>query len=74
MQKLQNDNVLRQIEFGTDLYVKSNGKSKSVSYIVLELCGGGELFDFIAISGAFKEPLARYYFKQFMEGLDYCHS
>jgi serine/threonine protein kinase len=40
----------------------------------LEICGGGELFDFIAISGAFKEPLARYFFKQFMEGLDYCHS
>ena len=42
---------------------KSNGKNKKVSYIVLEICGGGELFDFIAISGAFKEPLARYYFK-----------
>jgi len=40
----------------------------------LEFCAGGELFDFIAISGAFKESLARYYFKQFMEGLDYCHS
>jgi len=40
----------------------------------LEFCAGGELFDFIAISGSFKEPLARYYFKQFMEGLDYCHS
>ena len=44
-----------------------------MSYIVLELALGGELFDFIAISGKFDEPLARYYFKQFMDGLSYCH-
>jgi serine/threonine protein kinase len=41
---------------------------------VLELASGGELFDFIANSGRFEEPIARYYFKQFMEGLDYCHN
>jgi len=34
---------------------------------------GGELFDFVAISGKFDEPMARYYFKQFLEGLNYCH-
>lgn len=40
---------------------------------MLELALGGELFDFVAISGRFEEDLARYYFKQFLEGLDYCH-
>lgn len=44
-----------------------------VSYIVLELALGGELFDFVANSGRFEEPAARYYFKQFLEGLDYVH-
>jgi serine/threonine protein kinase len=39
----------------------------------LELATGGELFDFIAISGRFEEPIARFYFKQFLEGLAYCH-
>lgn len=34
-----------------------------VSFIVLELALGGELFDFIANSGAFEEDEARYYFK-----------
>ena len=32
------------------------------------------MFDFIANSGRFEEPIAGYYFKQFMEGLDYCHN
>ena len=67
------DNVVQQIEYGTDTYEKKSGKKKTVSYIVLELANGGELFDFVAISGRFPEPLARYYFKQFMAGLDHCH-
>ena len=40
-----------------------NGTKKNVTYIVLELAGGGELFDFIAQSGKFTESIARYYFK-----------
>lgn len=42
--------------------------------MVLEIATGGELFDFIANSGRFPEPLARYYFKQFMNGLNHCHA
>lgn len=60
------------MEYGQGIYKKEN-KEKEVSFIVLELALGGELFDFVANSGRFEEPLARYYFKQFMEGLDYCH-
>ena len=73
MEVLSNDHIINQIEYGTGDYVKDHGASKSVSYIVLELALGGELFDFIANSGRFEEKFARYYFKQFMEGLDYCH-
>ena len=40
----------------------------------MESAQGGELFDFIASSGTFTEAEARYFFKQFMSGLDYCHS
>ena len=29
--------------------------------------------DFLMITGAFNEPLARHYFKQLMIGLEYCH-
>jgi serine/threonine protein kinase len=56
------------------MYEKSNkDKCRIVSYIVLELALGGELFDFVANSGRFEEPVARYYFKQILEGLDYVH-
>jgi len=53
MAKLKQKNVIEQKEVGTDIYCKSNGKQMKVSYIVLELAIGGELFDFIANSGAF---------------------
>ena len=53
MAKLKQMNVIEQKEVGTDIYCKSNGKQLKVSYIVLELALGGELFDFIANSGAF---------------------
>lgn len=63
MSKINHSNVINQIEYGVDTYQKTSGKTKEVSYIVLELANGGELFDFIAISGRFEEPLARYFFK-----------
>jgi serine/threonine protein kinase len=40
---------------------------------VLELAVGGELFDFVALAGRFTEPIARYYFKQMISGIDYIH-
>jgi len=73
MEKLKHLNIIEQIEVGNGEYKKDNGKSKTVMYIILELAGGGELFDYIAISGRFEEPLARYYFKEFMNGLSECH-
>jgi len=50
------------LDCGEEIYEKSNGSKKEVSYIALELAKGGELFDFVALSGRFKEPVARYYF------------
>ena len=73
MQKLKHKNIIEQIEVGTAPYEKGDGTSKVVSYIVMENAQGGELFDFIANSGQFTEAEARYFFKQFMDGLNYCH-
>ena len=73
MSVLEHENVIKQIEFGVGTYEKANGKSKEVQYIIMELAIGGEVFDFVAISGRFEEPLARYYFTQYFQGLSYCH-
>ena len=66
--------MIELIEVGRGEFLKASGKKKQVFYIILELASGGELFDVVAISGKFDEPTARYYFKQFMDGLDHCHS
>jgi len=56
-------------------YKKKNGKpSRKVAYIVFELAERGQLFDYILQSGEFSEPVARYYFKQLLEGLEYTHN
>ena len=75
MSKFKHPNVLDQIETGTAKYEKlaKPNKSRMVDYIVLELAKGGEVFDFIANSGKFSERVARYFFKQFLEGLDHVH-
>jgi len=51
------------IEYGKDGIVEKRGGVKEpVIYIVLELAPGGELFDYVATTGRFSEPIARFYF------------
>ena len=74
MQKLEHINVIKLVECGTGTYEKEDSnKSRTVDYIVLEIASGGEVFDFIANTGEFEERIARYYFKQLLDGLDYVH-
>jgi serine/threonine protein kinase len=53
--------------------VRPNKYPKDVLYIVLELVNGGELFDYIAKTGAFTINETRFYFKQLIEGISYLH-
>ena len=48
--------------------------SRTKIFIVLELITGGELFDKIVAEGRFSEDTARYYFKQLVDGVQYCHT
>ena len=45
------------------------GEFKKCILLVLEICGGGELFDYLMTCGRFEECLARTYFIQMMEAL-----
>eukprot|EP00301_Raphidiophrys_heterophryoidea_P023743 c7508_g1_i1.p1 GENE.c7508_g1_i1~~c7508_g1_i1.p1 ORF type:complete len:465 (+),score=131.12 c7508_g1_i1:184-1395(+) len=47
--------------------------SKTKIFIVLELVRGGELFDQIVSEGKFDESTANWYFRQLVEGVQYCH-
>lgn len=73
MQHLDHLNILKQIEYGEALYEKVGKPSRSVFFIVFEYAGTGDLFDVVAHSGAFSEEITRFYFKRFLEGLQYCH-
>lgn len=56
--------IVNLIEYHKDgIIEKPSGEKKQAFYIVLELAQGGELFDFVASTGAFKEDVARYYFR-----------
>jgi serine/threonine protein kinase len=52
---------------------KENGEVKQVIYVVLDLASGGELFDFLMEDGKFPQEIARYFFKQMIEGVHYIH-
>lgn len=63
MEGLSHVNILNMLEYSRDGVVKkSNGQTEKVIYIVLELAQGGELFDFVAQTGKYSEPVARFYF------------
>lgn len=75
MMNLDHPNIVNCLGYEESATLKKqNGTEKDVLYIALELATGGELFDFIATTGKFSEPVARYYFKQLIEGLDHIHS
>ena len=53
MEKLEHPNIVKQISYGDGDYTKNGKVKKRVKFIALEICQGGELFDFIAHGGAF---------------------
>jgi serine/threonine protein kinase len=79
METLKHNNIINYIEYGRADIVQLDSSEnvinvvKEVNYIVLELAQQGDLFDVIARFGCFDESLARYFFCQFMNGLEYCH-
>ena len=78
MDTLKHKNVIKYIEYGTGDIVRTEDNvvksEKRVNYIVLELAQQGDLFDVIARLGSFEESLAKYFFIQLMEGLEFCHN
>ena len=73
--KLNHPSLVKHFEFQEDaVYIHKNGRQTKVAYIAQELVQGGELFDFVATTGAFSPEICRFYFKQLLMGLHYMHS
>jgi len=59
LSKIDHKNCVRLLDYDEQGVLKtSSGASRNVFYMALELCSGGELFDFIAQTGRFEEPVA----------------
>lgn len=76
MQEISHPYIINMIKSSSEGVLKSpSGENKdNVIYLTLELASGGELFDFIAQTGSFSEPVARYYFHQIIDAFEYLHS
>lgn len=70
---MQHPNIVRFVEVSTGKQINPKKGEKTVNFIVLELVGGGELFDFVALGGRLTEAQARYFFRQLLGGLDFMH-
>jgi 5'-AMP-activated protein kinase, catalytic alpha subunit len=51
-----------------------DGRPRQVLLLDLELCSGGELFDFVLSGGPFPEAVAKHCFREIVSGLYACHS
>eukprot|EP00826_Nyctotherus_ovalis_P017021 TRINITY_DN14973_c0_g1_i1.p1 TRINITY_DN14973_c0_g1~~TRINITY_DN14973_c0_g1_i1.p1 ORF type:complete len:390 (-),score=95.69 TRINITY_DN14973_c0_g1_i1:314-1483(-) len=75
MSSLSHPNLVKLYKYSDKGVIeKANGKQLPVLYLALELVTGGELFDYIAVSGSFSERMARHYYKQLIEALEFMHS
>ena len=75
MQKLQREAVIvKQLDHPNIVKFHDVLESSSCVYLVCEFISGGELFEHIAVKGAFSEPRAARLFAQVCAGVRYLHS
>ncbi|KAJ3451287.1 protein kinase [Anaeramoeba flamelloides] len=65
LEKLDHPNIIRFFDFV---------ETKTSWLIVQEYSNGGELFDYLVQNKKLKETVARKYFGQLLEGIEYCHN
>ena len=67
-------NIISLYDFDQKLYEKaSSNEPTMVNFIAIELAQGGELFNVLSQTGRFDENLSRFYFRQMIEAIHFCH-
>jgi len=74
MKSVNHPNILNLKGVDMDQRFTYDDSTRDVVMLVLELAGGGELFDFLMYTGAFQEDIARSFFHQLLSALDLCHN
>lgn len=68
-------NIIKIFDGNSGILKKSNGMTKMVNYLALELASNGELFDYIYFpKKGFGEEIGQYIFLQLLEGLEATHN
>lgn len=65
--------IMKMVKHPAIVNLKEVLASRSKIFIVLEFIQGGELFDKIVDAGKFDEATARFYLRQLINGVLYCH-
>ena len=67
--------MIRLFEWSeNEVLEKKDGTKFAVIYMALEVAKGGSMLEYLINKGGFPEPVARFYFKQILAGLEYVHS
>lgn len=78
MKSVQHKNVLKIYAANNEGIYRYDGNRKNpkpIIYLGVEVCSGGEFFDYIKDPGkGFNEKISRYYFHQIVEGLRAVHA
>jgi serine/threonine protein kinase len=75
MSQLKHEFIVNTKAVGRGMYDKQDGSQpQEVLFILMEYAPEGELFDMIANTGKFSEPVARYFFVQLLSALSYMHN
>ena len=76
LQAISHPNVVRLKRCATSAYSDGagGGPPREVLLLELELCSGGELFDFVLHGGAFPEGAARHACRELFGALAHCHA
>lgn len=72
--ELEHSGIIGICELGKSSIMREMGAEVPAVYLVMELANGGELFDYVALTGSFSETLARNYFKSLISTLEFIHS
>ena len=75
LSKLSHPHIVNMYDYNENGIVTASpsGIQKKVLFMALELVPNGELFDYLATTGKFSEPMCRLYFSELLNVLQYIH-
>lgn len=74
MRKLDHKNLLKLYDYDEKAEIAyENGTWRKAKFMALEYAKHGVIFDTIVQTGAFSESIARYYFHQLVDAVEYMH-